>query len=52
MMLFYSQMMQAIDLVKEDKRLSAVEFAKDAAPRPAVRCPLKPRLRLPALPKR
>jgi tetratricopeptide (TPR) repeat protein len=36
MMLYYKEMIQAIDLVKEDKRLTGVEFAKVAAERPAV----------------
>jgi tetratricopeptide (TPR) repeat protein len=34
--LYYKDMIQAIDLVKEDKRLSSVEFAKTSAERPAV----------------
>jgi tetratricopeptide (TPR) repeat protein len=36
MMLYYKEMIQAIDLVKEDKRLTNVEFAKTASERPAV----------------
>ena len=36
MLLYYKEMVQAIDVVKEDKRLTNVEFAKAAAARPAV----------------
>ena len=39
MFLYYTEMMQAIDLVKEDRRLTGVEFSKDSALRPAVRMP-------------
>ena len=37
MMLYYPQMVGAIDLVKEDARLSKVEFSKGPAARPAVK---------------
>lgn len=36
MQLYYKEMIQAIDVVKEDKRLTGIEFAKSAAARPAV----------------
>jgi tetratricopeptide (TPR) repeat protein len=39
MYLYYTEMMQAIDLVKEDRRLTGIEFSKDSAARPAVRMP-------------
>jgi tetratricopeptide (TPR) repeat protein len=39
MYLYYTEMMQAIDLVKEDRRLTGVEFSKDSAARPVVRMP-------------
>ena len=39
MYLYYTEMMQAIDLMKEDRRLTGVEFNKDSAARPAVRMP-------------
>ena len=39
MYLYYTEMMQAIDLVKEDRRLTGVEFNKESAARPAVRMP-------------
>ena len=39
MYFYYTEMMQAIDLVKEDRRLTGVEFSKDSALRPAVRMP-------------
>ena len=39
MYLYYTEMMQAIDLMKEDRRLAGVEFSKDSAARPAVRMP-------------
>jgi tetratricopeptide (TPR) repeat protein len=39
MYIYYTEMMQAIDLVKEDRRLTGVEFNKDSALRPAVRMP-------------
>ena len=32
MYLYYTEMMQAIDLVKEDRRLTGVEFSKQSAP--------------------
>ena len=34
MPLYYKEMMQAIDVVKEDKRLTSVEFDKTSAARP------------------
>ena len=34
MYLYYTEMMQAIDLVKEDRRLTGVEFSKSSAARP------------------
>ena len=34
MYLYYPEMMQAIDLVKEDRRLTGVEFSKDSAASP------------------
>jgi tetratricopeptide (TPR) repeat protein len=39
MYLYYTEMMQAIDLVKEDQRLTGVEFSKNSAARPAVKTP-------------
>lgn len=39
MYLYYADMMKAIDLVKEDRRLTGVDFSKDSAARPAVRMP-------------
>ena len=39
MYVYYKEMMQGIDLVKEDRRLTGVEFSKDSAARPAVRMP-------------
>jgi tetratricopeptide (TPR) repeat protein len=39
MFLYYAEMVQAIDLMKEDRRLTGVEFNKDSAARPAVRMP-------------
>jgi tetratricopeptide (TPR) repeat protein len=39
MYLYYTEMMQAIDLIKEDRRLTGVEFNKNAAARPAVKTP-------------
>jgi tetratricopeptide (TPR) repeat protein len=39
MLLYYKEMIQAIDLIKEDKRLTGVEFAKTGASRPAVPTP-------------
>jgi tetratricopeptide (TPR) repeat protein len=36
MMLYYKEMVQAIDVVKEDKRLTNVQFAKTEKARPAV----------------
>lgn len=39
MYLYYTEMMQAIDLVKEDRRLTGVEFSNDTAARPAVKMP-------------
>jgi tetratricopeptide (TPR) repeat protein len=36
MMLYYKEMVQAIDVVKEDRRLTSVEFAKVEKARPAV----------------
>lgn len=41
MLVFYNQMMQAIDLVKEDKRLTTVDFAKEAAARATVKVPVE-----------
>ena len=38
MYLYYTEMMQAIDLVKEDQRLTGVEFSNTSAERPAVEC--------------
>src|SRR5262249_52843722 len=35
MLLYYKEMVQAIDIVKEDRRLTNVEFAKTAGQRPA-----------------
>ena len=37
MLLYYPQMVGAIDLVKEDARLSKVEFRKDTSTRPVVK---------------
>jgi tetratricopeptide (TPR) repeat protein len=42
MPLYYKEMVQAIDVVKEDKRLTNVEFAKTAPARPAVATPPAP----------
>jgi tetratricopeptide (TPR) repeat protein len=39
MYLYYKDMMQAIDLVKEDKRLTGVEFNKDSAAGAVVKTP-------------
>ncbi|MCX6633445.1 MAG: hypothetical protein NTW28_38100, partial [Candidatus Solibacter sp.] len=39
MYLYYTEMMQAIDLMKEDRRLTGVEFSKESAPGAAVRMP-------------
>ena len=39
MYLYYTEMMQAIDLVKEDRRLTGVEFSKQSAPGAAVKMP-------------
>ena len=39
MMLYYKEMIQAIDLVKEDKRLATVEFNKESTARPPVKTP-------------
>jgi tetratricopeptide (TPR) repeat protein len=36
MLLYYKEMVQAIDVVKEDKRLTSIEFAKAPSARPAV----------------
>jgi tetratricopeptide (TPR) repeat protein len=40
--LYYKEMVQAIDVVKEDRRLTNVEFAKTAAARPVVKAPAPP----------
>jgi tetratricopeptide (TPR) repeat protein len=37
MYLYYTEMIQAIDLVKEDRRLTGVEFSKNSAARPVVK---------------
>jgi len=37
MLLYYKEMIQAIDLVKEDKRLTSVEFNKTTTPRPPIK---------------
>jgi tetratricopeptide (TPR) repeat protein len=42
MQLYYKEMIQAIDVVKEDKRLTSVEFAKTGAARPTVPVPAQP----------
>ena len=42
MYLYYTEMMQAIDLVKEDRRLTGVEFNKTTAERPVVKAPPAP----------
>jgi tetratricopeptide (TPR) repeat protein len=42
MYLYYTEMMQAIDLVKEDRRLTGVEFNKTSAERPVVKTPPAP----------
>ncbi len=42
MYLYYTEMMQAIDLIKEDNRLTGVEFNKTSAERPAVKTPPMP----------
>jgi len=39
MYLYYTEMMQAIDLVKEDRRLTGVEFSKQSAPGATVKVP-------------
>ena len=39
MYLYYADMMKAIDLVKEDHRLTGVEFSKESAARPLVKTP-------------
>jgi tetratricopeptide (TPR) repeat protein len=39
MYLYYTEMMQAIDLVKEDRRLTGVEFSKESAPGATVKQP-------------
>jgi tetratricopeptide (TPR) repeat protein len=39
MLLYYKEMIQAIDLVKEDKRLTGLEFNKTSAERPAIKTP-------------
>jgi tetratricopeptide (TPR) repeat protein len=42
MLLYYKEMIQAIDLIKEDKRLTTVEFNKESAARPLVKTPPPP----------
>ena len=42
MFLYYTEMMQAIDLMKEDRRLTGVEFNKTSAERPLVNTPPAP----------
>jgi tetratricopeptide (TPR) repeat protein len=42
MYLYYKEMIQAIDLVKEDKRLTTVQFDKESAARPLVKTPPPP----------
>ncbi len=42
MFLYYQEMIQAIDLVKEDRRLTGVEFSKTSAERPTVKTPPAP----------
>ena len=42
MLLYYKEMIQAIDLVKEDKRLQTVEFNKESTLRPTVKAPPPP----------
>jgi tetratricopeptide (TPR) repeat protein len=42
MYLYYKDMMQAIDLVKEDQRLTGVEFSKNSAERPVVKTAAPP----------
>jgi len=42
MFLYYKEMVQAIDVVKEDRRLTGVEFAKTSAERPVVKTPPVP----------
>jgi tetratricopeptide (TPR) repeat protein len=42
MFLYYKEMIQAIDLVKEDKRLTTVEFNKESSTRPLVKTPPPP----------
>jgi tetratricopeptide (TPR) repeat protein len=39
MSLYYTEMMQAIDLMKEDRRLTGVEFSKESAPGATVKTP-------------
>ena len=39
MFLYYTEMMQAIDLIKEDRRLTGVEFSKQSAPGATVKVP-------------
>jgi tetratricopeptide (TPR) repeat protein len=39
MLLYYKEMVQAIDVVKEDKRLTGVEFNKNSSERPAIKTP-------------
>lgn len=42
MYVYYTEMMQAIDLLKEDRRLTGVEFNKSSADRPVVKTPPAP----------
>jgi tetratricopeptide (TPR) repeat protein len=42
MLLYYKEMIQAIDLVKEDKRLTGLEFNKTGTERPAIKTPPPP----------
>ena len=39
MLRYYKEMVQAIDVYKEDKRLTGVEFNKESAARPAIKVP-------------
>jgi tetratricopeptide (TPR) repeat protein len=39
MYLYYTEMIQAIDLIKEDRRLTGVEFSKESAPGATVKTP-------------
>ena len=39
MLVYYTDMVKAIDLIKEDKRLTGVEFNKTSAERPVVKAP-------------